>query len=66
MNCRFAEQPVRSQLKLSVLFLGAAAVSLVVDHREQHPQIQQGHGDEPHQNCAKGTGVIRLEMAGIT
>jgi len=37
-------------LKLSVVFLRAAAASLVVEHREQHPQVQQGHGDEPHQN----------------
>lgn len=43
----------RIQLKKLVFLLGAAAASLIVEHSEQHPQVQQGHRYEPHQNCGK-------------
>lgn len=42
-----------SSVKHLVFLLGAAAVSLIVEHSEQHPQVQQGHRYEPHQNCGK-------------
>lgn len=42
------------QLESSVLFLGTPAAFLVVEHSEQHPQVQQGHDDEPHQDWQKG------------
>lgn len=36
-----------------VIFLGPAALFLVVDHGEQHPQVQGRHDDESHQHCDK-------------
>lgn len=33
--------------------LGLPAASLVVDHRQQNPQVQKSCDDEPHQNCHK-------------
>lgn len=42
-----------SSVKHLVFLLGAAAASLIVEHSEQHPQVQQGHRYEPHQNCGK-------------
>ncbi|TNN69955.1 Rho-associated protein kinase 2 [Liparis tanakae] len=47
----------------TVLLLGPAAVPLVVEHGEQHPQVEQRHGDEAHQHWDKQTGFMLVPMA---
>lgn len=42
-----------SSWSVLVVFLGPAALFLVVEHGEQHPHVQGRHDDEPHQNCDK-------------
>lgn len=43
-------RPVSSAL---VLLPGLPAASLIVDHRQQNPQVQKTYDDEAHQNCHK-------------
>lgn len=56
-----------SSWSVLVVFLGPAALFLVVEHGEQHPQVQGRHDDEPHQNCDKRhTFFIALLSVGLS
>lgn len=49
-----ASQPQDPSWTFLVFFLGSAALSLVVEHREQHPHVERSHDDKSHKNCGKG------------
>lgn len=42
---------VSSQHPGRLVLLGLSAVSLIVDHSQQNPQVQKSDDHEPHQNC---------------